>query len=118
MSKGHNVYFGGIAGCGKTFVSRQILEVLSKKKIEIACTCTTGIACTLYERCSWTIHSFAVIGQCRGSKEMLLRNVLANNECVRRWRETEVLFIDEISMLSQRILEILNYVAQNVRNSE
>ena len=48
---------------------------------------------------------------------MLLRNVLANNECVRRWRETEVLFIDEISMLSPRILEIINYVAQNVRNS-
>ena len=49
---------------------------------------------------------------------MLLRNVLANNECVRRWRETEVLFIDEISMLSQRILEIIDYVAQNGRNSE
>ena len=103
----------------KPFVARQILEVLTKKKIEIACTCTTGIACTLYERCSArTIHSFAGIGQCRGSKEMLLRNVLANNECVRRWRETEVLFIDEISMLSQRILEIKNYVAQNGRISE
>ena len=103
----------------KPFVARQILEVLTKKKIEIACTCTTGIACTLYERCSArTIHSFAGIGQCRGSKEMLLRNVLANNECVRRWRETEVLFIDETSMLSQRILEIINYVAQNGRISE
>ena len=111
MSKGHNVYFGGIAGCGKTFVARQVLEVLTKKKIEIACT--------LYERYSArTIHSFSGIGQCRGLKQMLLRNVLANNECVRRWRETEVLFIDEISMLSQRILEIINYVAQNGRISE
>ena len=85
VSKGHNVYFGGVAGCGKTFVSCQILVVLTKEKIEIACTCTTGIACTLYERCSArTIHSFAGLGQCRGSKQMLLRNVLANNECVRR----------------------------------
>ena len=48
----------------------------------------------------------------------MLRNVLANNECVRRWRETEVLFIDEISMMSQRVFEIIYYVAQNVRNSE
>lgn len=54
----------------KPFVARQILEVLTKKKIEIACTCTTGIACTLYERCSArTIHSFAGIGQCRGKEK-------------------------------------------------
>ena len=32
MSKGYNVYSGGIAGCGKTFNARQILEVLTKKK--------------------------------------------------------------------------------------
>ena len=32
-----------------------------------------GIACTLYERCSArSIHSFTGIGQCQGSKEMLL----------------------------------------------
>ena len=36
VSKGHSVYFDGIAGCGKNFVARQILEVLTKKKIEIA----------------------------------------------------------------------------------
>jgi hypothetical protein len=65
-----------------------------------------------------TIHSFAGIGVCRGSKEEIIRNILSNEECVKRWRETEVLFIDEISMLSQRTFEILQHVAQNIRGSE
>ena len=119
VNNGHNVYFGGIAGCGKTFVARKIVEVMSMKKVHFACTCTTGIACTLYEECSArTIHSFAGIGQCRGSKEELLRNILCNADCVSRWREIDVLFIDEISMLSKRTFDIIQHVSQNVRNSE
>ena len=33
--KGHNVYFGGIADSGKTFVAKHILNVLN---IVLACT--------------------------------------------------------------------------------
>ena len=74
---------------------------------------------TLYEECSaQTIYSFAGIGLCRGPKEDILRNILSHEECVRRLRETEVLLIDEISMLSKRTFEIIQYVSQNVRNSD
>ena len=119
VNNGHNVYFGGIAGCGKTFVARNIVKVLTQKKVKFACTCTTGIACTLYTECAAeTVHSFAGVGQCRGTKEELLRNVLNNAECVARWRETDVLFIDEISMLSKRTFDLLQYVSQNVRNCD
>lgn len=48
----------------------------------------------------------------------MLRNILTNQECARRWRDTEVLFIDEISMLSKITFDIIQYIAQNVRNSE
>lgn len=106
VEKGHNVYFGGIAGCGKTFVARHVLNVLGGKGIEFTCTCTTGIACTLYGHiAARTIHSFSGIGHCRGTKEHLLRNVLSNQDCVERWRASELLFVDEISMLSKRTLK-------------
>jgi hypothetical protein len=96
-----------------------MLQLQERENRKFACTCTTGIACTLYgEFGAQTIHSFAGIGQCRGSKEGLLKNVLSNEECVNRWRETEVLFVDEVSMLSQRTFEIVNYIAQNIRNSD
>ena len=119
VEKGQNVYFGGIAGCGKTFLAKHVLNVLSSKSTKFARTCTTGIAYTLYGCIqAQTIHSFAGIGQCRGTKEHLLRNVLSNGDCLGRWRSMEVLFIDEISMLSKRTLETIYYVSQNVRNSE
>ena len=87
--------------------------------MKFACTCTTGIACTLYgEIPACTVHSFAGIGQCRGTKEQLLRNVIANQDCTKRWRDTDVFFIDEISMLSKRTFEIIHYIAQNIRNSD
>lgn len=116
---GHNVYFGGLGGCGKTFVANCILKSLKTRNVRFACTCTTGIACTLYTECSaQTIHSFAGVGVCHGPKEELLRNILLNEECIKRWRKTDVLFIDEISMLSEKTFEILHYVAQNVRGSQ
>ena len=75
-NNGYNVYFGGIAGCGKTFVARNIVKVLSQKKVKFARICTTGIVCTLYTECAaGSIHSFAGVGQYRGTKEELLRNV-------------------------------------------
>lgn len=86
---------------------------------KFACACTTGIAFTQYQGfCAQTIHSFSGIGQCLGSKEGLLRNASSNEECVKRWKETVVLFIDEVSMLSQRTFEIINYIGQTIRYSD
>ena len=119
-TKGHNVYFGGNGGCGKTHVAKCIINMLQERGVKYECTCTTGISCTLYEECSaaQTIHSFAGIGLCRGPKEEILRNILSHKDCVRRLRETDVSLIDEISMLSKRTFEIIQYVSQNVRNSD
>jgi len=117
---GHNVYLGGIAGSGKTHVANRCLRMLMDRNLKVACTCTTGLACTLFDEDldAKTLHSFSGIGTCVGTKEHILENVLNNENVVRNWRETEVLFIDEISMLSARTFDISNYVAQNVRNSD
>lgn len=77
------------------------------------------VSCTLYEDCTGqTLHAFSGIGQCRGMKEHLLKNVLTNEECVKRWIDTEVLLVDEISMLRMKAFDTIQYVSQKVRNSE
>ena len=101
------------------FVARNIVKVLSQKKVKFACMCTTGIVSTLYTYCAaGTIHPFVGVGKCCGTKEELLRNVLNNAESLDRWREIDVLFIDVISVLSKRTFDLLQYVSQNVRNCE
>lgn len=40
---GHNVYFGGVAGSGKTYVAKHVLDVLSWKNKKFACMCTPAL---------------------------------------------------------------------------
>ena len=119
VANSHSVYYGGMGGCGKTFVGKKIIKILKQKNVKFACTCTTGVSCTLYEDCTaQTLHAFSGIGQCTGTKEHLLKNVLTNEECVKQWIDTEVLLVDEISMLSMKVFDTIQYVSQKVRNSE
>ena len=119
VANGHSVYYGGMGCCGKTFVGKKIIKILKQKNVMFACTCTTGVSCTLYEDCTaQKLHAFSGIGQCRGMKEHLLKNVLTNEECVKQWIDTEVLLVDEISMLSMTAFNTIQYVSQKVRNSE
>ena len=98
-----------------------MIKHFKRQSIKFSRTCTTGIACTLFKQCqAQKIHSFAGIGHRRGSKKVVgPRNVLTNKQYLDRWRNTDVLFIDEISMLRiERIFDIIQYITQNVRNSE
>jgi ATP-dependent DNA helicase PIF1 len=54
---GHNVFISGKAGTGKTFMVKYLLKFL-KQAMNVAITCTTGMACTLYDNAR-TLHSFA-----------------------------------------------------------
>ncbi|CAB4042252.1 ATP-dependent DNA helicase PIF1 [Paramuricea clavata] len=58
-AEGHNVFFGGQGGTGKTFTVKRLVSYLSATK-NVAVTCTTGMACDLYEKAS-TLHAFAGI---------------------------------------------------------
>ncbi|CAB4036725.1 ATP-dependent DNA helicase PIF1 [Paramuricea clavata] len=53
---GHNVFIGGAGGTGKTFTVKKLVELLSVTK-NASVTCTTGMACGLYDN-AITLHSF------------------------------------------------------------
>lgn len=61
----------------------------------------TGIACkSLPPRLkAVTLHSFAGIKEVRGSAEFLLNRVRANDDALMRWQQTDLLIVDEVSML-------------------
>ena len=59
--KGHNVYIGGQAGTGKSYLLTHLFDKLTIAGKKVSVTCTTGIACTHFpQRChASTIHSWA-----------------------------------------------------------
>jgi len=105
VREGHNVFFTGNAGTGKTFLVERIVEELRTKygggfRRAVAVTATTGVAATHIG--GQTLNSalgFGAVSRVRDFETM----TTANSR--RRLRELRVLLIDECSMLSAEMLD-------------
>lgn len=112
--KGKSIFITGSAGVGKSFLLKQILDIIPKDSSYV--TASTGVAaCNIG---GTTLHSFAGIGL--GQKEaVILAKSLFNKsktEARLRWQQCKVLVIDEISMIEGTLFEKLEEVARIVRN--
>ena len=120
MLKGQNVFITGPAGTGKSFIIFYFLsklQLMGVDKDEIAVTSTTGISASLIG--GITLHSFAGIGL--GNKDFeYYYDVIMNKDYFKRkkWRKCKVLIIDEVSMLSPRLFELLDCLARKIRKKQ
>eukprot|EP00112_Aurelia_sp_Birch-Aquarium-sp1_P013262 Seg2809.2 transcript_id=Seg2809.2/GoldUCD/mRNA.D3Y31 product="ATP-dependent DNA helicase PIF1" protein_id=Seg2809.2/GoldUCD/D3Y31 len=115
---GHNIFFTGSAGTGKTRLLGCIVEQLSEKhgRNGVGITATTGIAALQVG--GQTLHSWAGIGLGKGSRYKILQQVLSNEDARLRWINCQSLVIDEISMLDQETFETLEFLGRKVRNNK
>lgn len=112
-----NVFITGVAGTGKSYSIRKIINVATKMGRSFQVTATTGQASTLLPDCV-TLHSFSGLGKGTIPMEQLIE--LYNNGKVtrfRKWKDIDLLIIDEISMLGARFLAKVNYAAQIGKNN-
>eukprot|EP01039_Chlorochromonas_danica_P001244 gene1245-1356_t len=112
-----NVFFTGAAGTGKSHLLKILQDLFSAmdKGEKICFTAPTGVAaCNIS---GLTLHSWSGIGLGSDSIEQLIGQVMRNRPAVTRWLETEILVIDEISMLSGELLDKLDILGRRVRNS-
>jgi ATP-dependent DNA helicase PIF1 len=113
-----SVFFSGAAGSGKSYLLQSLQEVLSSLNLgnKIAFTAPTGVAaCNIS---GMTINSWAGVGLGTDSIELTIKKVMGNQEVRNRWRKTEILVIDEISMLSSHLFELLSVVGKRARADE
>lgn len=110
----------GGGGCGKSFLIEQFKCIAEEEFKKIAITATTGTAAILLGNGAKTIYSWAGIGIGNEPIETIVKNILTKGKyssCI-RWRTTDVLVIDEASMLSCEIFELLNEIGKQVRKSK
>ncbi|KAL9190689.1 hypothetical protein ACHAXT_000395 [Thalassiosira profunda] len=117
---GHSTFFTGPAGSGKSHVLSTLLKVnecgvgIKGRPRKIVVTATTGVAaCNVG---GITIHSFAGVGAGKGDLADMAKRVMGNEYTKGRWREVDILVIDEISMMAGSFLDKLSFVAQRARN--
>lgn len=120
--EGQNIFMTGPGGCGKSLMIQLISEYCSSvafasssKNIQVCAL--TGCAANLLNCNAKTIHSWAGIGL--GNQPLdFYCNKIKRNEILRtRWETIDVLVIDEISMMSMYLFELLNSIGQYARKN-
>lgn len=112
--RGKNVLVTGGAGTGKTYFLRQLLTQLrhgSSKTIGV--TSMTGSSALLIR--GTTLHAYLGLGIAKDTMTMMNRVRKFRKRKV--WEETDILIIDEVSMLSKEMFESIDYIAKEFRRN-
>jgi ATP-dependent DNA helicase PIF1 len=116
--QGHNLFITGPGGSGKSYLIKQIYSnaILRAKNIHV--TALTGCASILLGCKAKTLHSWAGIGLGNNTIENLILKIQKKQKTTSLWRETDILVVDEISMLSLKLFTILNVIGKAIRRSD
>lgn len=113
LKTGVNAFLTGEPGSGKTHTINQYVGWLRERGIEPAITAATGIAATHIQ--GMTIHSWSGIGVRDSLSDAEIDAIAGKEHVARRIQRTQVLIIDEISMLSAGVLSMVDRIAREVR---
>jgi ATP-dependent DNA helicase PIF1 len=114
--QGISFFVSGPGGTGKSMLIKTIYEDAMSRNKQIQVCALTGCAALLLNCKAKTIHSWAGIGIASGPREDIVEKVLSNYQKTKNWRGVEILIVDEVSMMSLKIFEILNIIATSIRN--
>ncbi len=111
---GATMFLTGCAGTGKSFLLRRIVAALRGQRRRTIVTAPTALAaCALG---GVTLQSFAGVGRGDGAAEKIRSSL--SGAARERWSGTDVLVIDEVSMVSAGLLERVDVAARAARSSE
>ena len=116
LKLGHTTFLTGAAGAGKSYVLREYIQYLKEHGISHAITASTGIAGTHIS--GVTIHSWSGIGIKEELSDADIDALTEKQVLYKRYINTQVLIIDEISMLHSSFLDNLNRIAKAMRRNE
>jgi len=115
--QGHNIFITGPGGSGKSKLIKDIQQDARSRNKEIQVCALTGCAAVLLECKAKTIHSWGGIGIANGTIDSIVAKILKSDFKRRNWKNIEILVIDEVSMLSLKIFELLDAIGKKVRKN-
>lgn len=114
MKKGENVMLTGPAGAGKSYLLQQFINWARHHGRKTAVTATTGLAAAHLS--GQTIHSWAGLGISNNLPDNYFYTISESRR--NGIQRTDVLIIDEISMLHDYVLDMIDEAMRIIRDNE
>jgi ATP-dependent DNA helicase PIF1 len=112
-----NLFITGPGGTGKSTLIKIIKADAEKRGLSIQVCALTGCAAVLLDCKAKTINSWAGIGLGNGAIQTIVNKITNNYFKKKAWKLVDVLVIDEVSMMSQKMMELLDAIAKAVRKN-
>jgi ATP-dependent DNA helicase PIF1 len=115
LERRESFFITGAGGVGKSHILSNLYDEAKKRRLEIAMTAPTGIAATNL-KAGRTIHSYGKLGLAKVSLDDIRATFMGrmgNYYTWRKiWRNTDILVLDEISMVGASLLEKVELCAR------
>jgi len=115
FKSGENIFITGPGGTGKTRLIKYFVDYMESRSIKYQVCAMTGCAALLLGCNARTLHSWSGIKLARGNFEVILSAVLRNIKAVNAWKSVKVLIVDEVSMMSKKIFELIDRLARIIK---
>ena len=130
LIEGRNVFLTGGGGVGKSYLlsvietefpglkrrANEATGILKMPRVQLCAL--TGCAALLLGQKAKTLHSWAGIGLGKGTIQELVTKIRRNQKAMRHWLCTDLLVIDEISMMTAELLDKLNGIGKKLRSNQ
>jgi len=114
---GENIFVTGPGGSGKSALIKLIVKDAVDRGKNVQVCALTGTAAVLLECNAKTVHSWGGIGLATGERMAVANRVNKSKFKKRNWKAVDILIVDEVSMMSCKLFEILEITARLCRKN-
>ena len=118
FNEGRNLFISGPGGVGKSHLINEFISSAKRRGKKVQVCALTGCASLLLGCGAKTIHSWSGIKMAKGDRKQVVDNAMRARRPKSDWKKTNVLIIDEVSMMSLKIFEILEELARIARMND
>lgn len=119
MNNGLNIFITGPGGSGKSHVINYFVNYYKENyeddENKLYVTSSTGLSSLLIN--GITINQYSGIGIGDKDVDYYIKRISKNKKSRERWKNTRILIIDEVSMISSELFEKLDIIGQRIRKS-